>query len=82
MKGREFTISIEDIVIPSVCPILCVPIERIRNSPYAPSIDRIDSSAGYTPDNIMVMSKRANTLKNNMTYDEAMKLAFFLRQLT
>jgi len=81
-NGREFSISIEDIVIPAVCPVLCVPIERVRGSWYAPSIDRIDPDGGYTKDNILVMSKRANTLKNNMTYDEAMKLAFFLRQLT
>jgi hypothetical protein len=81
-NGREFSISIEDIVIPAVCPVLCVPIERVRGSWYAPSIDRIDPDGGYTKDNILVMSKRANTLKNNMTYDEAMKLAFFLRQWT
>lgn len=66
--GREFTIEKSDIVIPKVCPILKVPFEE--EGDYVPSLDRIDSNGGYTLDNIQVVSRRANILKNNGTLDE------------
>ncbi|AIW02546.1 endonuclease [Streptomyces phage Jay2Jay] len=74
-NGREFTIQLEDIVIPSECPILKRPFVFVANSPWVPSLDRIDPSRGYTPDNIMVISSRANTLKNNASKEEARLLA-------
>lgn len=74
-KGREFNISIEDIVVPDKCPILGVPIELQSGSEYAPSLDRIDSNLGYISGNVWVISKRANTLKNNMTKNEALLIA-------
>lgn len=78
--GREFTITVEDIVIPERCPILDEPIVLIRHDWFAPSLDRMDSGGGYTPDNIMVMSKRANMLKNNITYDEVCRLSRFMAE--
>jgi hypothetical protein len=62
-KGREFKIELTDIVIPAVCPVLGVPMER-------PSLDRIDSSKGYVKGNVRVISHRANMLKNNATIEE------------
>jgi hypothetical protein len=77
-KGRVCDITIDDIVIPEICPILNVPIQLVRNSQYGPSLDRINSDRGYTKDNIIVMSRRANVLKNNMTLDEAKLLLYWL----
>lgn len=62
-KDREFTIELQDIVIPTNCPVLGIPMHR-------PSIDRKDSSLGYTKDNIRVISHRANVLKNDATIQE------------
>lgn len=77
--NREFTITIEDIVIPDICPVFGIPLVKIAGErDSSPSLDRIDSSKGYTPDNIQVMSWRANTLKNNMTAEESILLAKFL----
>ncbi len=67
-KGRVYTITEQDIKIPKTCPILGVPIQA--SGPYGPSIDRIDSNKGYTPDNIHIVSNRANILKNNGTVEE------------
>ncbi|TXH09432.1 MAG: hypothetical protein E6R03_16805 [Hyphomicrobiaceae bacterium] len=65
-KGREFSIELSDIVIPKVCPVLGTPM-------VSPSLDRIDSRKGYVKGNVRVISKRANTLKNDATVAE-MKL--------
>ena len=62
-KGREFNIKLSDIVIPDLCPVLGVPMDR-------PSLDRIDSSKGYAKGNVRVISHRANMLKNNATIEE------------
>jgi hypothetical protein len=71
VNGREFTISVEDIKIPERCPVLNIPLYKIPGeSDNSPSLDRIDSSRGYTPDNIVVMSTKANKWKNNMTLEE------------
>ena len=66
-KGLEFTLTKEDIIIPSICPILEIPIfvgtkEDYRNSP---TIDRLDNSKGYTKKNCRIISMLANTMKNS-----------------
>ncbi len=71
-KGIEFSISIADIVVPSICPILGIPLEvatvHVRDG--SPSIDRIDPSKGYVLGNIQVISHKANTMKSNGTLRE------------
>lgn len=80
--GREFDIELSDIVIPERCPIFNVPFIQESNHDYSPSLDRIDSSRGYTKDNIMVVSRRANVLKNNMTLQECEMILDHLKRLT
>lgn len=67
-RGLEHTITIEDVVIPELCPLLQV--EMIKNTDTAPSLDRIDSSKGYVKDNVMVISRKANVIKNDSTFEE------------
>jgi hypothetical protein len=43
-------------------------------------MDRKDSTRGYTPDNIEVMSKRANTLKNNASAAEMKMVLKYLEE--
>jgi hypothetical protein len=82
-NGRPFSIKSEDITIPNVCPVLGIPIDPSRKgngkaSDNSPTIDRIDSSKGYTVGNIHVISFRANMLKSNATRDELKKILQFL----
>lgn len=77
-KGFEHTISITDIHIPDICPLLGIPLFPGTNGkvgPNSPTLDRIDSSKGYTPDNIWVISYKANTIKSNATPGELFKIA-------
>lgn len=79
LSGREFTITIEDINIPESCPIMDIPLKRHEGSPggkpNSPSLDRIDNSKGYTPDNIQVICHLANQMKASATPREILKFA-------
>lgn len=88
-KGLQFTISLSDIVIPDVCPILGIPIfikhevatnSLKRNNPNSPSLDRIRHELGYTKENIQVISWRANNLKSDATFEEMRLITEFLRK--
>lgn len=69
-KGFDFSITREDIGdLPSVCPALGIPLHPStgKRSDGSYSLDRIDSSKGYIPGNVAVVSYLANRLKNNAT---------------
>jgi hypothetical protein len=74
-RSYEFNISEDDIKIPERCPVLKIPLTKLSNGgDYAPSVDRIDNSLGYTKDNIHVVSWRANHLRSNGTLEEFKKI--------
>lgn len=78
-SGREFTIKVSDIVIPEVCPILGMPLVCFEGAsggrPDSPALDRRDSSKGYTPENIMVVSHLANMMKSSATAEQLVNFA-------
>jgi hypothetical protein len=69
-RGEECTLRLSDIVIPERCPVLGFKMEHTGHQDTSPSVDRIDSSKGYTPDNVWIISQRANRIKNNATLEE------------
>lgn len=80
-KSIEHTIHPSDIPSPKHCRYLGVILDyrgldqRSRRVYDAPSIDRIDSTRGYTPDNIQVISDLANSMKQNATIDQLVAFA-------
>jgi hypothetical protein len=76
-KGLEFSLVVEDIVFPDLCPYLGVKMEvsEKRQGRSSPSLDRIDSTKGYTKENIRVISWLANTMKNNASRNELITFA-------
>jgi len=78
-QGLPFTIKLTDVEIPSTCPVLGLEISMGSGRPEnsSPTIDRIVPSKGYTPENIVVVSYRANRLKNDATVSELKALADF-----
>ena len=71
-KGLPFTITIDDIVIPEKCPLLGIDLisTNDKRDPHNPSLDQVLPGNGYTPDNIQVISSRANWLKGDATLAE------------
>lgn len=75
-----FNITIKDIVIPDYCPILKIKLTKDSMSKQdwnAPSIDKIVPELGYTKGNIMIISLKANVMKNNATKDELLAFSEF-----
>lgn len=69
----ECTITVDDIVIPELCPVFGSPlIKNAGRGPgdNSPTLDRRDPRKGYTPDNIWVISAKANRIKNDATIEE------------
>lgn len=73
-KGIEFNIEVSDIVVPTSCPLLGIPVfvneGKGKPKPNSPSVDRIDPMKGYVKGNVWVISLKANTIKSNATIDE------------
>lgn len=76
--GITFDISIEDIVIPTHCPVLLIPLSFEGSRSSSPSLDRIVNSLGYIQGNVRVISNRANRLKSNLTYEEVERLLKYM----
>lgn len=72
--NMEFTITMEDIIIPERCPYLGIEFQALDKR-YGYSLDRIDSTKGYVKDNIQVISRLANIMKNNATEQELISFA-------
>lgn len=78
-RNIEFTITEKDVEWNTYCPLLGMKLYyRDRFNPKregsyrenSASLDRIDSSKGYIPGNVWVISTKANRIKNNSTFDD------------
>lgn len=78
-----FDLKPSDVTIPATCPVLGIPIRCNvgRAKDDSPSLDRIRPKLGYVLGNVIVMSVRANRLKNNGTTEELEAVAKFMRRL-
>lgn len=79
-KGWPFTLLPRDISVPQTCPVLGIPIDFvIGDRRDSPSIDRIDGKKGYVPENIKVISNRANALKSDASVEELEAVLHYVR---
>lgn len=76
--GFNFNLTIDDIVIPEMCPLLEIPLSTdpkdFKEQNYYTG-DRIDSSKGLVKGNIQVISMLANRMKNKATESELLTFA-------
>ncbi len=71
---REFTITPADVIIPKYCPYLGIELNSGNKDANA-SLDRIDSTKGYVPGNVQVISLLANQMKNRATKEQLIAFA-------
>lgn len=77
--GLEFSITVYDIKIPEFCPVLGIPlVSRSKLHDGSPTLDRRDTSRGYSPDNVRVISWRANRIKSDSTAEELEKILCYM----
>jgi hypothetical protein len=81
-NGVPFSLTVEDIAIPDVCPALGIKLDvtarRIVDNSIA--LDRIVPEYGYVPTNVRIISRRANFIKNNATAEELEAIAAYIRR--
>ena len=77
-----FEITLEDIVIPTHCPVLGIELRVGCGNPTdcSPTIDKIVPALGYVPGNIQVISFRANSIKRDATAEELYKVARYVEE--
>ena len=78
-----FTIGVEEIIVPDICPVLGIPLKIATGAakPNSPSLDRIDPRRGYEPGNVRVVSHKANTIKSNATVEELRAVLAYLEEI-
>lgn len=72
-RNLEFNLEYTDIILPKYCPILEFKLDYSKNISYAintPTIDRIDNSKGYVKENVIVVSRLANAMKNEADFNQ------------
>ena len=80
-KGIEFTIQVEDVVLTTHCPVFGGEFIWGKGiNDFSPSLDRIDSSKGYVPGNVAVISYLANKLKSSATNTQLKQIIEYVDQ--
>ena len=80
-KNIPFDISVEDIVVPTNCPVFGILLKYGvgHHCPESPTLDRIVPSLGYVRGNIAVISLRANMIKNDASVEDLKKVLSWLQ---
>lgn len=64
----------------NICPVFGVEMKRNQKGQsrdFSPSVDRIHPSKGYTKGNVVIVSFKANRMKNNGTVEDLKKVLHF-----
>lgn len=80
-RNIEFTISMEDIEVPTHCPVFGFKLETTkgRRAYNSFSLDRFDNSKGYVKGNVKVVSWKANQYKGDLSLEEIEKLYNYMK---
>ena len=81
--GVPFSITYRDVIIPEFCPALGIKLERNKSkmSRNSATIDRVIPSLGYVPGNVVVISNKANNIKNDATPDEVIMVGNYFKRM-
>ena len=83
LTPQDFKTKLDKAVLK--CPVLGLKMQisklGSKNNDLSPSIDPINPRKGYTKDNIIVVSMRANRIKTDARFTEIRKVADFYEKL-
>jgi hypothetical protein len=81
-NNLDFNLTINDIIIPTHCPVLGIELCRDapKVSPNSPTLDRIDNTKGYVKGNICIISHKANQIKNCGTLEDHQKIVEYMQR--
>jgi ribosomal protein L40E len=73
-------------IAPTECPVLGIPLDYTGvggrgGARNAPTVDRIIPALGYIPENIIVVSMRANAVKSDASPEEILRVGAFYDRL-
>lgn len=79
-RGVLWNVEYNDILWPTHCPILGIELDYFAEKAHEGSVsfDQLVAGEGYTKDNLVVMSWRANRIKNDGTAVEHKKIYEFI----
>ncbi len=76
-----FNLEVCDVTMNDRCPVFNT-LFSIGDYDNSPSLDRIIPELGYIRGNIIVISSKANRIKNNATWEDIEKVALFFKNHT
>ena len=79
--GVEWNIRFQEIEWHDYCPVFDIKLNWLnvgKAKDDTPSFDRTDSDKGYVTGNVVVMSWKANRLKNNATREDLKALSEYM----
>jgi hypothetical protein len=84
-KNLEHTLTLNELqyLYPddNKCPVFGFELDWGHPKWSSPSLDRIDSTKGYTYNNCQIISNKANMLKNDATLEELELLVNYLKEI-
>lgn len=84
-KGRDHELTLQDLKklfpVDGCCPVFGFKLEwnQAGFRETSPSLDRIDSTKGYTLDNVQIISWKANRIKSYATVEELEAVIAFMK---
>lgn len=83
-KKLEHSLTLEQLILlypkDNLCPIFGIELQWGFPKDTSPSLDRIDSTKGYTYDNCQIICNKANRIKSDATPKELELLVKYLKE--
>jgi len=74
VRGTVCELTILDIKIPTVCPVLGIPLGFGGHRDFTPVIDEVIQGRGYLRSNFQIISQRANRAKGDLSQLEMKRM--------
>jgi hypothetical protein len=76
------SLSVTDLTFPSHCPVLGIELDYFNEvmADNSPSLDRVDPKGGYVAGNVLIISMKANRIKQNGTLEDILKIADYIKK--